>query len=70
MNDEERRKRISFTSTIANSKDTPPCYLEESVKELEKHLLQMHFAPDRKMVRLKTDIPVFFMRYSSAQPAI
>ncbi len=28
------------------------------------------FASDRKKVRLKTDIPVFFMRYSSAQPAI
>lgn len=36
MNHEERRKRIAFTSTIANSKDTPPCYLEEYVKELEK----------------------------------
>ena len=36
MNDEERKKQIAFTSTIANSKDTPPCYLEESVKELEK----------------------------------
>ena len=36
MNDEERKKRIAFTSTIANSKDTPPCYLEESAKELEK----------------------------------
>ena len=36
MNDEEIKKRIAFTSTIANSKDTPPCYLEESVKELEK----------------------------------
>jgi AcrR family transcriptional regulator len=36
MNDEKRKKRIAFTSTIANSKDTPPCYLEESVKELEK----------------------------------
>ena len=36
MNDDEIKKRIAFTSTIANSKDTPPCYLEESVKELEK----------------------------------
>ena len=34
--DEERKKRIAFTSATANSKDTPPCYLEESVKELEK----------------------------------
>ena len=33
--DENMKKRLDFTSTIANSKDTPPCYLEESLKELE-----------------------------------
>lgn len=34
-NDPEMKKRLAFLSNVANSKDTPPCYLEESLKELE-----------------------------------